>query len=338
MSQLFSPFTIKDVTFKNRIVMSPMCMYSCVKQDGKLTAWHKAHYLTRAVGQAGLIITEATAVHPDGRISSEDLGLWEDSQIADYAELAELIHAEGARLGVQLAHAGRKAGPDQVLHAPSALAFSDKYRVPAAMELDQIKRTVEDFAMAAKRARQAGLDVIELHAAHGYLLHEFLSPLSNTREDAYGGSAENRYRLLGEVIDAVKAEWSGPLFVRISANEYHPNGLIPADYVAYAHQMKQQGVDLIDCSSGGNVPSPPPAIFPGYQVPGAELLRREAGMATGAVGLLDSPALAEEIIANGRADLIFLARPLLADPYWPRTAAKVLGYALAAPKPYGRGW
>lgn len=338
MSQLFSPFTIKDVTFKNRIVMSPMCMYSCTKQDGKLTAWHKTHYLTRAVGQVGLILTEATAVHPDGRISSEDLGLWEDSQIADYAELAELIHAEGAHIGVQLAHAGRKAGPDQVLLAPSALAFSDRYRVPAAMTLEQIKQTVADFGAAARRARQAGLDVIEIHAAHGYLLHEFLSPLSNKRDDAYGGSAENRYRFLGEVIDAIKAEWSGPLFVRISANEYHPEGLAPEDYIAFAREMKRQGVDLIDCSSGGNLPSPPPAIYPGYQVPAAELLRREAGIATGAVGLLDSPALAEEIIASGRADLVLLARPLLASPYWPRTAAAALGYALPAPKAYARGW
>ncbi|MCL6459673.1 MAG: NADPH dehydrogenase NamA [Gorillibacterium sp.] len=338
MSQLFTPYEVKGVTLKNRIVMSPMCMYSSMEKDGMLTEWHKLHYATRAAGQVGLIITEATSVHPDGRISSEDLGLWNDQQIQGYAELAQLIHAQDTRIGIQLAHAGRKVGTEQAMIAPSAIAFSEKHRVPEAMSLEQIQRTIEDFAAAAKRSLQAGLDVIEIHAAHGYLINEFLSPLSNKREDSYGGSEENRYRILGEIIDAIHSEWSGPLFVRISANDYHVEGLNTDDYIRYAARMKKQGVDLVDCSSGGVVPTPPTAIFPGYQVSSAERIRREAAIATGAVGLITSPSLAEEIICNGRADLVFLGRTLLANPYWAHTAAKELAYPLVAPRQYTRGW
>lgn len=337
MSKLFTPFTIKNLTLKNRIVMSPMCMYSCMNEDGKVTNWHKLHYPTRAVGQVGLIMVEATAVTPQGRITNQDLGIWSDEHIEGLREVVELCKEHGAKIGIQLAHAGRKSMTDGPIIAPSPLAFNEKMKVPEEMSLNQIKETITAFKEAAIRAKKAGFDLIEIHAAHGYLINEFLSPLTNRRQDAYGGDAERRYQFLKEIIDEVKEVWDGPLFVRISANDYHPEGLGIEDYVDYAKKMKEQGVDLIDCSSGAVVPANI-HTYPGYQVPYAERIRKEAKIATGAVGLITSPLHAEEILENERADLVFLARELLRDPYWPRKAAEELGYALTKVKQYERGW
>ncbi|WP_019537162.1 NADPH dehydrogenase NamA [Paenibacillus ginsengihumi] len=334
---LFTPYKIKDVTLKNRIVMSPMCMYSCDNQEGKVTDWHKVHYPARAVGQVGLIIVEATAVTPQGRISPLDLGIWSDEHVAGLKELTSLVHAHGSRIGIQLAHAGRKAELDGPIVAPSAIPYSDKSKTPEAMTSKQIAETIEAFAEAARRAREAGFDVVEIHAAHGYLINEFLSPLANQRDDAYGGDRDRRYRFLQETIEAVKRVWDGPLFVRISATDYHPEGCKPEDYIDYAKRMKAQGVDLIDVSSGAVVPVKPEA-YPGYQVPFAETIRREAGIATGAVGLITEPEQAEEIVRNERADLVFLGRELLRDPYWPRAAAKRLGADIQPPQQYLRSW
>lgn len=336
-SKLFSPLTIKDVTLKNRIVMSPMCMYSCEKEDGMVNNWHLTHYTSRAVGQVGLIIVEATAVTPQGRISPRDLGIWSDEHRSGLQQLVEMVHEQGAKIGIQLAHAGRKAELDGPIIAPSAISFSENMKRPEEMTIKQIQDTVQAFKEGARRAKEAGFDIIELHGAHGYLINEFLSPLSNHRKDEYGGSMEKRYRFLKEIIEAVKEVWSGPLFVRISANDYHEEGYEPADYAIMASWMKEQGVDLVDCSSGAVVRAKID-VYPGYQVPYAELIKKEANVLTGAVGLITSGIQAEEILKNERADLIFLARELLRDPYWPRTAAKELGVNLTPPKQYERGW
>lgn len=337
MTRLFTPFMIKDMTLKNRIVMSPMCMYSCPNEDGKVTNWHKIHYPSRATGQVGLIIVEATAVTPQGRISPQDLGIWDDSHIAGLKELVDLVHEQGAKIGIQLAHAGRKAMVDGPIIAPSAIPFNDKYKTPEEMTEEQIAETIQAFVEGARRAREAGFDVIELHAAHGYLINEFLSPLTNQRTDQYGGDTDKRYRLLEEIIEQVKTVWQGPLFVRISADDYHPEGNQIDTYVYYSKKMKAQGVDLIDCSSGAVVPAAID-VYPGYQVPYAEKIRHEAEIPTGAVGLITHGLQAEEILGNERADLIFLGRVLLHDPYWPRTAAQELGVQLTPPKQYERGW
>jgi len=337
MVKLFEPLTIKNVTFKNRIVMAPMCMYQSDQEDGSVTDWHRIHYPTRAVGGTGLIILEATAVQPQGRISSRDLGIWEDRHVDGLAELVRLTKMNGAKAGIQLAHAGRKATVEGDIHAPSALAFNDSYKTPVEMSKKDIAETVEAFRQAAIRADRAGFDVIELHGAHGYLLNEFLSPLTNQRTDEYGGSAENRYRILREVIDAVNGVWTKPLFVRISAHDYTDGGMTPELYVEMATWMKQQGVDLIDVSSGALVPAKIP-VFPGYQVKFAETIKQQAKIATGAVGLITSPLHAEEILQNGRADMIFLARELLRDPYWAFRASKELGAEIEVPIPYERGW
>lgn len=336
-AKLFSPYTIKGVTLKNRIVMSPMCMYSSHNEDGHIQNWHRTHYTSRAVGQAGLIIVEATAVTPQGRISPQDLGIWSDEHIKGLQELVGLVKEHGAKIGIQLAHAGRKAVLEGEIIAPSAIAFNEKSKAPKEMTRTDIEETVEAFKKGAERARKAGFDVIEIHGAHGYLINEFLSPLSNKRTDEYGGSAENRYRILREVIDAVKTVWDGPLFVRVSAHDYHEEGLTSKDYITFAKWMKEQGVDLIDVSSGAVVPAPI-NVYPGYQVPYSETIKNGAGIATGTVGLITSPIHAEEILQNERADLIFLARELLRDPYWPRKAAKELGIEIEAPKQYQRGW
>ncbi|MED4204306.1 NADPH dehydrogenase NamA [Neobacillus mesonae] len=335
--KLFSPYSIKGVTLKNRIVMSPMCMYSSHNEDGHVQNWHRTHYTSRAVGQVGLIIVEATAVTPQGRISPYDLGIWSDEHVKGLQELVELAKEYGAKMGIQLAHAGRKAELEGEIIAPSALAFNEKSKTPKEMTKADIEQTVEAFKKGAERAKKAGFDVIELHGAHGYLLNEFLSPLSNKRTDEYGGNAENRYRILREVIDAVKNGWDGPLFVRVSANDYHEAGLTPEDYILFAKWMKEQGVDLIDVSSGAVVPARI-NVYPGYQVPFSETIKHGAGIDTGAVGLITTPIQAEEILQNDRADLVFLARELLRDPYWPRTAAKELGVEMEAPKQYQRGW
>jgi NADPH2 dehydrogenase len=334
---LFSPYTMKNVTLKNRIVMSPMCMYSCHDESGKVNEWHKVHYPNRAVGQVGLIIVEATAVTPQGRISPADLGIWSDEHVAGLKELTDLVHSQGAHIGIQLAHAGRKAVLEGPIVAPSAIPFNEQSKTPEAMSEQQIRETIEAFVAAARRAKEAGFDVIEIHGAHGYLINEFLSPLSNQRDDAYGGDRDRRYRFLQDVVDGVNTVWDGPLFVRVSAHEYGAGGNTPVDHVYYAAKLKAQGVDLIDVSSGGVVPAAPKA-YPGYQVAFAEAIRRGADIATGAVGLITSPEQAEEILQNGRADLVLLGRELLRDPYWARTAAARLGVKLEPPKPYQRGW
>lgn len=333
---LFTPYTIKQLTLKNRIVMSPMCMYSS-DDTGYVKSWHQLHYPTRAVGQAGLIIVEATAVTAQGRISPRDLGIWSDEHIAGLHTLVQAVHEQGSHIGIQIAHAGRKAVLDGPIIAPSAIPFDDKSKTPEAMTAEQIQETIAAFGEAARRAKQAGFDVIEIHGAHGYLINEFLSPLSNHRSDAYGGDRDRRYQFLHDVIERVKKEWDGPLFVRVSANEYAPEGNHPEDYAYYAAKMKAQGVDLIDVSSGGVV-SAAPKVYPGYQVPFAETIRSSAGIAVGAVGLITEAEHAEEILHNERADLIFLGRVLLRDPYWPRTAAQKLRTSVTPPKPYERGW
>ncbi|MBV7507232.1 NADPH dehydrogenase NamA [Bacillus sp. sid0103] len=335
--KLFSPYTIKGVTLKNRIVMSPMCMYSSHNEDGHLQNWHRTHYTSRAVGQVGLIIVEATSVTPQGRISPRDLGIWSDEHVEGFSELVGLMKEHGAKTGIQLAHAGRKAVLEGEILAPSALAFNEKMKTPKEMSKTDIEETVEAFKKGAERAGKAGFDVIEIHGAHGYLINEFLSPLSNKRADEYGGSAENRYRFLREVIDAVKTVWDGPLFVRVSAHDYHEQGLTSEDYIAFSQWMKEQDVDLIDVSSGAVVPAHI-HVYPGYQVKYSETIKNGADISTGAVGLITSGIQAEEILQNDRADLVFVARELLRDPYWPRTAAKELGVTIEGPKQYERGW
>ncbi|HHY73135.1 MAG TPA: NADPH dehydrogenase NamA [Bacillus bacterium] len=335
---LFSPFTIKNTIFKNRIVMSPMCMYSSDEEDGKVQNFHITHYISRAVGQVGLIIVEATAVTPQGRISKHDLGIWDDDHIEGLKTIVDRCHEHGAKVGIQLQHAGRKATVDGEILAPSAIPFSGNMKTPKEMTSAEIKETIADFQMGARRAKEAGFDVIEIHGAHGYLIHEFLSPLTNQRNDEYGGTAEKRYRFLKEVIDAVKKEWDGPLFVRISASDYHPEGLTVENYLDYAKEMKTQGVDLIDCSSGGLIPNAKIDIYPGYQVQFSEKIKSYADIYTGAVGLITSSLQAEEIVKNSRADLVLLGRELLRNPYWAYEAAKQLNASIETPKQYERGW
>ncbi|PLR99837.1 NADPH dehydrogenase NamA [Bacillus sp. T33-2] len=336
-TKLFSPYDLKGVTLKNRIVMSPMCQYSCENEDGIVNNWHLTHYTSRAVGQVGLIIVESTAVTAQGRISPQDLGIWHDGHIEGLKQITGLVKEHGAKIGIQLGHAGRKADIKEEIIAPSPIAFNEHYQQPREMTKLDISETIEAFKKGAARAREAGFDVIEIHAAHGYLINQFLSPLSNKREDEYGGSAENRYRILREVIDAVKTVWDGPLMVRVSANDYDENGLKIDDYVKIASWIKEQGVDLIDVSSGAVVPARI-HVYPGYQVGYSEKIKHGAGIPTGAVGLITSALHAEEILQNERADLIFLARELLRDPYWPRTAARELGVNIEQPKQYKRGW
>ncbi|MFC6039968.1 NADPH dehydrogenase NamA [Paenisporosarcina macmurdoensis] len=337
MAKLFEEYTIKDVTFKNRIVMAPMCQYSSHNKDGQVEDWHRVHYPTRAVGQVGLIILEATAVQPEGRISSEDLGIWSDDQTKGLTELVNLMKAHGAKTGIQLAHAGRKATVDGDIFAPSPLAFNEHYKTPNEMTKEDISNTVKAFKEATVRVIEAGFDVIELHGAHGYLINEFLSPLTNKRTDEYGGSEENRYRMLRETIDAVRTVWDGPLFVRISAFEYTEGGLTPEAFVTMTKWMKEQGVDLVDVSSGANVPATIDS-YPGYQVKFSETIKHDTPIATGAVGMITSPLQAEEILKNDRADMVFLARELLRDPYWAYRAAKELRTDITSPVQYERGW
>ncbi|MGX2960330.1 NADPH dehydrogenase NamA [Peribacillus sp. JNUCC 23] len=336
-AKLFSPYTIKNITLKNRIVMSPMCMYSCPDEDGIVQNWHKTHYTSRAVGGVGLIIVEATAVTEQGRISPNDLGIWSDEHVSGLSELVSLIKEQGAKTGIQIAHAGRKAELKEEIIAPSAIAFNDRYQTPKEMTKENIQETVVAFQKGAERAKKAGFEVIELHGAHGYLLNQFLSPISNKRTDEYGGSAENRYRIVKETITAVKEVWDGPLFIRISANDYLEGGMTPEQYIEIVKWMKEDGVDLIDVSSGAVAPARI-HIFPGYQVSFSETIKHSAEIATGAVGLITSSIHAEEILQNDRADLIFLARELLRNPYWPRTAAQELNAEITPPAQYERGW
>lgn len=338
LGKLFEPFTIKNVTLKNRIVMSPMCMYSCFDRDGEVTDWHLVHYSSRAAGQVGLIITEATAVSSEGRIAMEDLGIWDDKHVVGLSKLTKWVHANGAKIGIQLAHAGRKSKViDDSIIAPSAIPFSNDSRIPEEMSVQRIKDTVEAFKNAAKRAKKAGFDVIEIHAAHGYLIHEFLSPISNKRNDHYGGTKAKRYNFLKEIIEAVREVWNGPLFVRISANDYDEQGNSCDDFIEYAQWMKGQGVDLIDCSSGEVIPSNY-HVYPGYQIQYAERIKKEVDIATGAVGVIRHGYQASEIVEAERADLVFIGRELLRDPYWPLRAAKQLNVKLEGIRQYKRGW
>ncbi|MFT3932298.1 MAG: NADPH dehydrogenase NamA [Chitinophagaceae bacterium] len=351
MSKLFSSLTIKSVTFKNRIAVSPMCEYSAV--DGFANEWHLVHLGSRAIGGAGLIITEATAVSPEGRISPADLGIWKNAHLEKLKQLVSFIHQHGAVAGIQLAHAGRKAscalpwkGGKQLSKdaggwqtvAPSAIGFYDTDALPESLSEEGINKVKQDFVAATKRALDAGFKVVEIHGAHGYLIHEFLSPLTNTRTDNYGGSFENRIRLLLEITEAVQTVWpkENPLFVRISATDWAPNGWNEEESVKLAAILKEKGVDLVDTSSGGLVSTQKINIGPGYQVPFAEKIKKEAGILTGAVGLITTAKQAEEILANEQADIILLARELLRDPYFPLHAAKELGADIDWPVQYQR--
>ncbi|MBI4498837.1 MAG: NADPH dehydrogenase NamA [Chloroflexi bacterium] len=343
MPHLFEPLTLRGTTFRNRIMVSPMCQYSG-PVDGCATDWHLVHLGSRAVGGAGLVCVEATAVESHGRLSLGDLGLWSDDQVEPLARIVRFCQSQGARMGIQLAHAGRKAWTDQQGHgpetpvAPSPLPYGEGWRVPQALSREEIAGVVVAFRQAACRALDAGFEVLEVHAAHGYLIHEFLSPLSNEREDEYGGPLPHRFRLLHQVVDAIRTVWpeDRPLFVRISATDWSPGGWDLDQSVALAKTLGERGVDLIDCSSGGLVPTQQIALGPGYQVPFAERIRREAAVPTGAVGLITAPEMADEIIRNGRADLVVLGRELLRHPYWPLHAASVLGREVAWPWQYLR--
>ncbi|MCG2617208.1 NADH:flavin oxidoreductase/NADH oxidase [Terrimonas sp. NA20] len=333
MSILFSPLSIKDITFRNRIVVSPMCQYS--SRDGFANDWHLVHLGSRAAGGAGLVIQEATAVSPEGRISYADLGIWSDEHIAQLKRITSFIHEQGAVAGIQLAHAGRKAsterpciGNNQIKEgenswqpvAPSPIPFREGDITPAPLSQEEIRELIHQFKKAAARSLEAGYKVIEIHAAHGYLIHQFLSPLSNSREDQYGGSFENRTRFLLEIIDEVKTVWPAnlPLFVRISATDWaEKGGWDPGQSVQLSMILKARGVDLIDCSTAGMLPRVSIPVGPGYQVQFAELIKKEAGVLTGAVGLITEARQAEEILQKGQADLILLARQLLRDPYFP---------------------
>lgn len=351
MSKLFSPIKFKDLSLRNRIVVSPMCMYS--SEDGFSNNWHLVHLGTRAVGGAGLIISEATAVSPEGRITPHDLGIWKDEHVTGLKEIVEFVEAQGSVLGIQLAHAGRKASTTRPWEggsnipeekggwqtiAPSAIPFNEEDSVPQALDKEGLQRVVKNFKAAAKRALEAGFKVAEIHAAHGYLLHQFLSPLSNERTDEYGGSFENRIRLLLEVTEAIQQVWPQnlPLFVRISATDWVENGWNDEEAVKLAKILKDKGVDLIDCSSGGLVPHAAIPVKKGYQVKFAEVIKAEAGIATGAVGLITEPQEAEDIVANNQADLVLLAREFLRNPYFPLQAAQALGAEIQWPNQYGR--
>jgi 2,4-dienoyl-CoA reductase-like NADH-dependent reductase (Old Yellow Enzyme family) len=347
---LFRPLRIRGVTVRNRIVVSPMCQYSCEARDGMATGWHLVHLGSRAVGGAGLVFTEATAVEPGGRISPQDLGIWSEAHADALTPIVAFVKAQGAAAGIQLAHAGRKASTARpweggrglsdaeggwVPLAPSPIPFGETARAPREMTHHDIAEVVRAFAQAAGRARRAGFDVLEVHAAHGYLLHEFLSPLANHRTDRYGGSFENRSRLLLEVVEAIRAVWPDdrPLVVRLSATDWVPGGWDIDDSVRLAAALARHGVDVIDCSSGGVSPAQQVPLAPGYQVPFAERIRREASIATMAVGLITTAEQAERIVAGGQADLVAMARELLRNPYFPLRAAAALGRPEAAPWP-----
>ncbi|KAA2211657.1 NADH:flavin oxidoreductase/NADH oxidase [Teichococcus oryzae] len=351
MTDLFEPLTLRGVTLRNRIGVAPMCQYSCAP-DGKATEWHLGHLQSRAVGGSALVIAEATAVVPEGRITPQDLGLWEEGQAAGHARLARAVAAAGAVPGIQLAHAGRKAsaaapwvGGLAREHgwtpvAPSAVAFPDMHQ-PRALDEEGIAGVIAAFAATAKRAIGAGYRFIEIHAAHGYLLHQFLSPLANHRNDGWGGDFNGRTRLTREVVSAVRAAIPDevPLAIRISHTDWAEGGWNTEESVELARQVKALGVDLVDVSSGGLVPARIP-LGPGYQVPGAAAVREGAGLPVAAVGLITEPVQAQAILNEGKADLILLARELLRDPYWPLRAAAALGRTAALPTPpqYDRAW
>ncbi len=358
MSRLFSLLTIKDIVFKNRIAVSPMCEYSSL-ENGYANDWHLVHLGSRAVGGAGLVIQEATAVSAEGRITLKDLGIYEDEHILKLRQITDFINSQDAVAGIQLAHAGRKAsrrvpweGGEKLSPAEggwktvsaSEIPFAENEEAPMALTKAAIKKIVDDFSSSAARAFKSGYKVLEIHAAHGYLLHQFLSPLSNKREDEYGGTFENRTRLLMEIVNAIQKVWPGglPLFVRISATDWADGGWNIEQSVHLSRLLKTMGIDLIDCSSGGLVPYAKFTLSPGYQVPFAERIKRESGIMTGAVGLITTPQQAEEILGKNQADMVLLAREFLRDPYFPLHAANIIGedikwpsqYARAKPKPH----
>jgi len=336
MTQLFQPLTLKSITLKNRIAISPMCMYS--SEDGFANDWHLVHLGSRAVGGAGLIITEATAVSPEGRISPDDLGIWKDEHLPYLQRITTFLRKHGSVAGMQLAHAGRKSESEGKWTpvAPSAIPFSETYAVPEALTKDGINKVVLDFTAAAKRALSAGFQLIEIHAAHGYLIHEFLSPLSNQRTDEYGGSFENRTRLLREIVASIKIVWPKelPILVRISATDWVDGGWTIDESVRLAKLLKDDGIDLIDCSSGGLHPAQKIPVGPLYQTPFAERIKKEAGILTGAVGMITTADEAESIIRDGRADLVLLARESLRRPYFPLEAARHFNIDAEWPEQY----
>lgn len=352
MTHLFDPLTIRDITFANRVFVSPMCQYSAT--DGHPNDWHFVHLGSRAVGGAGLVIMECTAVLPEGRINSHDLGIWDDAHIPSFSRMVRFLHEQGSVAGIQISHAGRKASTQRPwegasalpaseggwsnVSAPSAIPFASNYPQPHALSIDGIQEIVAAFVEAARRAVEAGFRVLELHGAHGYLIHQFLSPLSNQRPDAYGGSFENRTRFLREVVAAVRTVWPerAPLFVRLSCTDWTEGGWNLEQSIELARQLKPMGVDLIDCSSGGNVATAKIPVGPGYQSAFAERIRREAGILTGTVGMITLPVQAEHVLATGQADAVFLAREVLRDPYWPLRAARELRQAVSWPVQYLR--
>jgi 2,4-dienoyl-CoA reductase-like NADH-dependent reductase (Old Yellow Enzyme family) len=350
MSQLFSPLTVRSVRFHNRVFVSPMCQYS--SENGMPNEWHFVHLGSRAVGGASLVSVEASAVTPEGRITPWDAGIWSNAHAAAWKPIADFIRARGAVPAIQIAHAGRKAsvnkpwlgGKPLALNeggwkalAPSEIAFGG-YATPRAMTIEDIKRTVEDFRRGARHALDAGFDVVEIHGAHGYLIHSFVSPLSNRRQDEYGGSFDNRIRFALEVARAVRDAWPGdkPVFYRISATDWAEGGWDVEQSIMLCRRLKDIGIDMVDCSSGGNIHDAKLKLGPGYQVPFAEAIKSGAGMPTIAVGLISEPAQAEQIVFLGQADAVCLARALLRDPYWPRHAAKALGVPMEWPDPYKR--
>jgi 2,4-dienoyl-CoA reductase-like NADH-dependent reductase (Old Yellow Enzyme family) len=351
MSRLFSPFTLRDLTFKNRIFVSPMCQYS--SENGLPGDWHLVHLGSRAVGGAALVIVEATAVSPEGRITPHDSGIWSDAHAEAFRRITAFMKSAGTVPGIQLAHAGRKASTEvpwrggKVLRedqggwqpiAPSPLPFAEGDPVPREMARQDIDRVVDEFADAASRSLRAGFEVVEVHAAHGYLLHEFLSPLSNQRRDEYGGSLENRMRLVLRVASAVRERWPRqlPVLVRISATDWVDGGWDLEQSIQLSRALKQCGIDLIDCSSGALVPKARIPTGPGYQVPFSQAIRREAAIPTGAVGMITEPNQAEEILRQEQADVVLLARAFLHNPYWPLHAAAALGAEIRWPDQYGR--
>jgi len=351
VAHLFSEYRVREATFANRIGVSPMCQYSC--EDGFANDWHFVHLGSRAVGGAGLVFTEAAAVSPEGRISPQDLGVWSERHFEPLERIVRFLNSQGAIAGIQLAHAGRKAsvyrpwsGQGSVPQAeggwgtlgPTAVAFGKGYATPEELSVVRIAALEQAFATAARRAYEAGFRTIELHAAHGYLIHQFLSPLSNHRTDDYGGSFDNRTRFLRESVAAIRGALpeSCPLFVRISATDWSAGGWDLEQSIELSKRLKTLGVDAIDCSSGGNVEDAKLPVGPGYQVPFAQQIRREAGIATLAVGMISAPAQADQIIRNGEADIVLLARELLRDPYWPLLAARELGHSMSWPAQYLR--
>ena len=337
MSKLFNEFKIKNLTLKNRIVMPPMCMY-CAPENGMATKWHVIHYGTRAVGGVGLVIVEATGISPEGRLSSNDLGIWDDAHVKGLIDIAEAIHTGGAKAGIQINHGGRKCeARGAEIEAPSPIPYNEGGIPPKEMTKTDIRDTVQEFKNAAIRADKAGFDLIQIHAAHGYLLNEFLSPLTNQRTDEYGGNPENRVRILVEVLDAVRSVWpcEKPIEVRITAEDYQEGGNHAEDLGEMLNLIKDKGIDSVNVSTGGLVPVVPKA-FPGYQVPHAETIKKMTGLSVSAGGMLSDAKEINEILDQRKADLIYLGRELLRNPYWVFGAARELDHDLEWPKQYER--